>query len=250
MTYKPPKVEEDYSDTSEPQKRKRDEKYPELEPATPQQEFETEKQQPPNKAFKPDETPTAEDEINAEGEVNDEEEEDFSDVYEEGEEDRIEGENDNNEDEGIEEEEDEDEEEEDEEEDDEKEENEEDTGKHGPKVQKAIDKLGRCPLDGTKIAQKPLTASPETLLAMVIDAMLKSRPISHDLTQRTITKVIDAGYHDIRKLGDSSWEERTMILKDGGYNRYREQGATNLGELAELVAGKYGTYNLLSFRPL
>lgn len=31
-----------------------------------------------------------------------------------------------------------------------------------------------------------------------------------------------------------------MVLKDGGYNRYREQGATNLGELAELVLDVYG----------
>ncbi|PIG86412.1 hypothetical protein AARAC_007527 [Aspergillus arachidicola] len=209
MTYKPPKVEEDYSDTSEPQKRKRDEKYPELEPATPQQEFETEKQQPPNKAPKPDETPAEKDKINAEGGVNNDEEDEFEE------------ENDNNED-------------------DEEVEEEEKEGVEDDQVQKAVDKLGRSPLHGTKIAQKPLTASPETLLAMVIDAMLKSRPISHDLTQRAINKVIEAGYHDIRKLGDSSWEERTMILKDGGYNRYREQGATNLGELAELVDGKYG----------
>ncbi|KAB8257299.1 hypothetical protein BDV32DRAFT_127592 [Aspergillus pseudonomiae] len=236
MTYKPPIVEEDYSDASEPQKRKRDEKYPELEPVTPQQEFETEKQQPPNKATKLNDTPADEDEINAEGEVNDDKEEDLSDVYEESDEDVLKEEDNNKDDKEV----DEEEEEEGEEEEEEAgEEEEEDTDKHRAKVQKAIDKLGRCPLDGTKIAQKPLTATPETLLAMVIDAMLKSRPISHDLTQRTITKVIDAGYHDIHKLGDSTWEERTMILKDGGYNRYREQGATNLGELAELVEGKY-----------
>ncbi|OGM40171.1 D-amino-acid oxidase [Aspergillus bombycis] len=237
MTYKPPKVEEDYSDASEPQKRKRDEKYFELEPITSEQEFETEKQQPPNKASKPNDTPA------------EEEEEELSDVYEEGDEDIIEEEDNDEDDEEVEEEKEDiednqaetkEEEEEDEEEEEEQEvEEEEDTSKHRPKVQKAIDKLGRCPLDGTKIAQKPLTASPETLLAMVIDAMLKSRPISHDLTQRTVTKVIDAGYHDIRKLGHSTWEERTTILKDGGYSRYREQGATNLGELAELVESKY-----------
>ncbi|PYH29120.1 TVP15 family protein [Aspergillus neoniger CBS 115656] len=74
---------------------------------------------------------------------------------------------------------------------------------------------------------------------MVMDAMLKSRPISHDLTQRAVNKLIEVGYHDIRKLGESSWEERTMVLKDGGYNRYREQGATNLGDLAEFVNEKY-----------
>jgi hypothetical protein len=245
MTYKPPNVEEVYSDTPESQKRKRDEKYPELEPVTPQQDFETENQQPPSKAPKPDETPAEEDEIDAEDE---EEEEDLGEEYEEG--DGEEADNDEldeevnegeeGEEEGIEEE---DVEEEGDEEQD------KDTAETRPRVQKAIDKLGRAPLDGTKIAKKPLTASADTLLAMVIDAMLKSRPISHDLTERAISKVIDAGYHDIHKLEGSSWEERTMVLKDGGYNRYREQGATNLGELAELVGGKYGTYSLSPMYP-
>ncbi|GIJ99962.1 hypothetical protein Aspvir_003976 [Aspergillus viridinutans] len=108
-----------------------------------------------------------------------------------------------------------------------------------PKVHKVIEEFGRQPLEGTSLAKKPPTASPETVLAMVIDAMLKSRPISHDLSQRAVTKLIDEGYNDIRKLGESSWEERTMVLKDGGYNRYREQGATNLGDLADFVNGQY-----------
>lgn len=111
-----------------------------------------------------------------------------------------------------------------------------------PKVHKIIEEFGRQPLEGTSLAKEPLTASPDTVLAMVIDAMLKSRPISHDLSQRAVNKIIDEGYHDIRKLGDSSWEEKTMVLKEGGYNRYREQGATNLDDLADLVKSKYGTH--------
>ncbi|KAE8146404.1 hypothetical protein BDV25DRAFT_162585 [Aspergillus avenaceus] len=236
MTYKPPKVEEDASDASEPQKRKREEKYPELEP-TSEQEFETEKQQPPSKASKADETPGEDDEVDEdefegedeglgdEDEGADEEEEEFE----------------VDDDEGVGGEEDDEVEEEEQGQDDDEEEDEEEDGdaKDGPKVQKAIDKLGRTPLDGTSIGMDPLTATPNTLLAMVIDAMLKSRPISHDLSQRAVNKVIEVGYHDIQKLGDSSWDERTMVLKDGGYNRYREQGATDLGELAHLIGDKY-----------
>ncbi|KAH1493639.1 hypothetical protein LV164_005372 [Aspergillus fumigatus] len=108
-----------------------------------------------------------------------------------------------------------------------------------PKVHKIIEEFGRQPLEGTSLAKGPLIASPETVFAMVLDAMLKSRPISHDLSQRAVTELIDEGYHDIKKLGESSWEERTMVLKDGGYNRYREQGATNLGDLADFVNGQY-----------
>ncbi|OJJ98725.1 hypothetical protein ASPACDRAFT_79530 [Aspergillus aculeatus ATCC 16872] len=108
-----------------------------------------------------------------------------------------------------------------------------------PKLQKAVHDYGCLPLYGTTIAKGTLHSSPETLLAMVIDAMLKSRPISHDLSQRAVNHLIEVGFHDIRKLSESSWEERAMALKDGGYNRYREQGATNLGEMVELINDKY-----------
>lgn len=111
------------------------------------------------------------------------------------------------------------------------------------KLQKAIDKYGRGPLEGTAIEEEALTGSPDTILAMLIDALLKSKPLSHKLTDRTLRKLVDVGYHDIRKLGGASWEERAMVLEDGGYNRYREQGSTNLGELVEFVNGKYGSHS-------
>ncbi|KAL5341685.1 COPI associated protein-domain-containing protein [Aspergillus crustosus] len=109
----------------------------------------------------------------------------------------------------------------------------------GEKLQKTIEKFGRGPLEGTAIEEEALTGSPETIFAMLMDAMLKSKPISHELTDKTLRKLIDVGYHDIHKLGDASWEERAMVLKDGGYNRYREQGSTNLGKLVEFVNEKY-----------
>lgn len=109
-----------------------------------------------------------------------------------------------------------------------------------PKIHKVIDDFGRLPLADTPLATKKLSATPETILAMAIDAMIKSRPISHDLSQKAVSTLLKAGYHDIKTLEKSTWDERTMVLKDGGYNRYREQGATNLGELAELVLDVYG----------
>ncbi|KAJ5782849.1 FAD dependent oxidoreductase [Penicillium paradoxum] len=84
-----------------------------------------------------------------------------------------------------------------------------------------------------------LNASPEIVLAMLIDALIKARPISHELTQKTMKTLIEAGYHDINVLSNSSWEDRTMVLSEGGYNRYREQCATNLGELGKLVVQEY-----------
>lgn len=122
------------------------------------------------------------------------------------------------------------------------------------KLQKTIEMYGRGPLEGTAIEEEALSGSSGTILAMLIDAMLKSKPMSHELTDRTLRSLVDAGYHDIKKLGDASWEQRAMALKDGGYNRYREQGSTNLGKLVEFLNEKYGAHSHLvlfkSFRAL
>lgn len=107
-------------------------------------------------------------------------------------------------------------------------------------VQKILNEFGRPPLAGTPLAKEQLSASPEIILAMVMDAMIKAHPISHDLSQKAIKHLIEVGYHDIEKLSNSTWDERAMVLKEGGYNRYREQGATNLGALAEFVVENYG----------
>ncbi|KAI9045271.1 uncharacterized protein KD926_009685 [Aspergillus affinis] len=244
MKYKPPKVEE-YPETDESTaafKRKRNDRDLEYPSTTKRQAPQSkdqaqEEDQPPAKAVKP--TPavaaTAEDDFDEEDETGEFDENDTVEVGDEEEEEEEVDEVD--EDEDVEPDEQEEDEERDEEE--EEEEEEEATDKQHPKLQKAIDQLGRAPLDGTPIAKEPLTASAETVLAMIIDAMLKSRPISHDLSQQAINKLIEVGYHDIHKLGESSFEERTAVLRDGGYNRYREQGATNLGDLAHFVDERY-----------
>ncbi|KAJ5269317.1 hypothetical protein N7505_005075 [Penicillium chrysogenum] len=109
------------------------------------------------------------------------------------------------------------------------------------KINKVLNEFGRSPLHGTELADpRSLKASPEIVLAMALDALIKARPISHELTQKTIKVLIEASYHDINVLSETTWEDRTMVLQDGGYNRYREQGATNLGELAKLVVERYG----------
>ncbi|CAI7652652.1 unnamed protein product [Penicillium glandicola] len=108
------------------------------------------------------------------------------------------------------------------------------------KIDKVLNEFGRSPLHGTALADpKSLKANPEIVLAMALDALIKARPISHELTQKTIRKLIEASYHDIDVLSNTSWQDRTMVLQEGGYNRYREQGATNLGELAKLVVEQY-----------
>ncbi|KAL4758303.1 TVP15 family protein [Aspergillus foveolatus] len=220
--YRAPQVEDGHEtdDVTSTTKRKRStDETPELQ----EKDSKELKSQPPHKAAKSGEPPDAEDD---EGYVDDEGEfgegEIDEDMSEEGDE---EGSEENKEDE----------------------ESENDhTGQDKPqgspnreKLEKTIKKFGRGPLEGTAIEGKALSGSPDTILAMLMDAMLKSKPMSHELTDRTLKKLVEVGYHDIQKLGNASWEERAMVLKDGGYNRYREQGSTNLGKLVEFVNEKY-----------
>jgi hypothetical protein len=107
------------------------------------------------------------------------------------------------------------------------------------KINQVLNDFGRSPLHNTPLSIS-LDATPGIILAMAMDALVKARPISHELAQRTIKTLIEAGYHDINTLSNSSWDDRVAVLADGGYNRYREQCATNLGELAKLVLNKYG----------
>lgn len=119
-----------------------------------------------------------------------------------------------------------------------------DTDEMTSRIGLVVNQFGNSPLSKSPLAQEPLKASPETVLAMVMDAMIKSKPISHNLSQKTVNHLIESGYHHIDKLQNSTWEERTMVLKEGGYSRYREVTATNLGNLADFVISEYGMSRL------
>ena len=86
---------------------------------------------------------------------------------------------------------------------------------------------------------KPNEATPETILALVLHAMLTSARISHQLAYRSVKHLIEAGYHNLETLKKSTWEERTKVLTEGGYTRYREKTATGLGDLVEFVEKEY-----------
>ncbi len=107
------------------------------------------------------------------------------------------------------------------------------------KLDKIISTYGVLPLQDTK-ASHPTEPHPETLLALVYLALLTSARISHELAYKTLKRLIEADYHKLSVLQKSTWEERTQVLTEGGYTRYREKTATGLGELAELVQERYG----------
>lgn len=109
------------------------------------------------------------------------------------------------------------------------------------KVEDIIAKYGALPLSDIGLSE-PTSPTSETILALVLHAMLTSARISHELAYKSVRCLIEAGYHNVETLSKSSWQERTEVLTEGGYTRYREKTATALGELAEFVQGEYGKF--------
>lgn len=108
-------------------------------------------------------------------------------------------------------------------------------------VHMVANSYGYLPLSHTPMDEATrMKPTPDTVLAMVIDALVKSRPMSHQLAQSTVARLVEDYYHNIDKLSATTWEERADLLRQVGYNRYRKQCATNLGDLSEFVVEKYG----------
>jgi len=107
------------------------------------------------------------------------------------------------------------------------------------RVQLLIEKYGSVPLEETEL-EDPSSPQAETILALVLNAMLSSARISHRLATKAVAHVIQAGYHKIDVLKKSSWAQRADLLTEGGYARYNEKTATEFGDLARLVQRKYG----------
>ncbi|KAI8966412.1 hypothetical protein F5Y11DRAFT_343474 [Daldinia sp. FL1419] len=102
-----------------------------------------------------------------------------------------------------------------------------------PKVDKLISQYGELPLIHTDLSD-PDKPTPDTVLALLLNAMLSSSRISHALAAKTVDLVIKAGYHKLDVLKKSTWEERTEVLTEGG-----EKTATMMGDLARLIEDEY-----------
>ena len=113
------------------------------------------------------------------------------------------------------------------------------TSNSNPIIGKLLSSDENLPLQDLGISD-PENRTPSNMLAHVLNAMLTSARISHELATKSVKCLIEANYHDLETLKKSSWEERTEVLTKGGYTRYREKTATGLGELAEFIEDKYG----------
>ncbi|KAI2781314.1 hypothetical protein F4815DRAFT_467100 [Daldinia loculata] len=116
--------------------------------------------------------------------------------------------------------------------------NEGDESVSNSKIRQLISQYGELPLSQTDLSD-PDKPTPDTVLALLLNAILSSSRISHALAAKTVDLVIKVGYHKLDVLKKSSWEERTEVLTEGGYTHYRQKTATMMGDLAQLVEDKY-----------
>ncbi|KAK5119913.1 hypothetical protein LTR85_007239 [Meristemomyces frigidus] len=106
------------------------------------------------------------------------------------------------------------------------------------KLHKLLETYGAFPLEESGLSE-PTKPTAETMFAHLLNAMLTTTRISHQIAGKTVRTVVEAGYADLETLEKSSWDERTKVLTDGGYTHYREKTATQLGDVAEWLRGKY-----------
>lgn len=105
------------------------------------------------------------------------------------------------------------------------------------KIHEVISKYGDPPLKGLVDDQ---WAPGKVVMAHILNALLSSTRISHNIAIHTLECLLDAGYNDIDVLRHTSWAARVNLLDSGGYVRYDEKTARYLGELRKLLTHKYG----------
>jgi flagellar biosynthesis GTPase FlhF len=88
------------------------------------------------------------------------------------------------------------------------------------KVESLIQQHPDLPLSDTDL-EDPRKPTPDTLLALLLHAILSSTRVSHAIAAKTTSLVIKAGYHKLDILKKSTWQERTEVLTEGGYTHYR-----------------------------
>ncbi len=86
----------------------------------------------------------------------------------------------------------------------------------------------------------PLKDTPQPLYRLLLMALLLSTRIRTSIALATVRELQEAGLKDPRRMTEADWQERVDALGRGGYRRYDERTATQLGEGAELLTEHWG----------
>ncbi|EFL36290.1 conserved hypothetical protein [Streptomyces viridochromogenes DSM 40736] len=85
-----------------------------------------------------------------------------------------------------------------------------------------------------------LRDTPQPLYRLLVLSHLLSARIRGSIALATARALHEAGLRDPRRMAEASWQERVDALGRGGYRRYDERTATQLGEEAELLTDRWG----------
>ncbi|MDN0200130.1 endonuclease [Streptomyces sp. S.PNR 29] len=85
-----------------------------------------------------------------------------------------------------------------------------------------------------------LKDTPQPLYRLLVLAHLLSARIRGSIAVATARALYEAGLRDPRRMAGADWQERVDALGRGGYRRYDERTATQLGDAAELLTERWG----------
>ncbi|WP_329454445.1 endonuclease [Streptomyces sp. NBC_01497] len=103
-------------------------------------------------------------------------------------------------------------------------------------VERLLDTYGRTYTDEAGIR---LRDTPQPLYRLLVMSVLLSARISSGIALATARALADAGLRSPRAMADATWQQRVDALGEGGYRRYDERTATQLGKGAELLLEHY-----------
>ncbi|MEV6319044.1 endonuclease [Streptomyces sp. NPDC051776] len=84
-----------------------------------------------------------------------------------------------------------------------------------------------------------LRNTPAPLYQLLVLSHLLSARIKADIAVASARALFDAGMRDARRMSRAGWQQRVDALGKGGYRRYDERTATQLGEAAEFLQREY-----------
>jgi endonuclease III len=84
-----------------------------------------------------------------------------------------------------------------------------------------------------------LRDTPSPLYRLLVLSLLLSARIQADIAVAACRALSDAGMRDPRRMAEATWQQRVDALGVGGYRRYDERTATQLGDGAELLLREY-----------
>ncbi|MGX1669334.1 endonuclease [Streptomyces sp. NPDC055400] len=89
-------------------------------------------------------------------------------------------------------------------------------------------------------AHIPLKDTPQPLYRTLVLAHLLSARIRASVAVSTLRSLYEAGLRDPKRMTEATWQQRVDALGHGGYRRYDERTATQLGDGGDILIDRWG----------